>query len=122
MQRSAHSANLRPPSTLRTKTRDGILENSIKPEPFIHRDRSVLPNDAWQVIGKSLHISGRELQITQEIFDGRKEYAIACDLKISVHTVNTHLGRLYRKLGVSSRAGLVLYVLSEYLSSLSPTL
>jgi DNA-binding CsgD family transcriptional regulator len=74
------------------------------------------------MIGNSLRISDRELQIIQRIFDDRKEFAIADDLTISVHTVHTHLERVYRKLGVSSRVGLVLSILSEYLSSLPPTL
>jgi DNA-binding NarL/FixJ family response regulator len=73
------------------------------------------------VIANSLRISDRELQIIQGIFDGRKELAIADDLTISVHTVHTHLERLYRKLNVSSRVGLVLSILSEYLSSLPPS-
>src|SRR5262245_29239989 len=101
MRRSAHLANRRSPSTSRTKPRGGGLENSVKPEPSVHRDRSVLPHDAWRRIANSLRISNRELQIIQEIFDDRKESAIADDLAISVHTVHTYLGRLYRKLGVS---------------------
>jgi DNA-binding NarL/FixJ family response regulator len=74
------------------------------------------------VIANSLRISDRELEIIQGIFDDRKEFAIADELKISMHTVHTHLERLYRKLGVSSRVALVLYILSEYLSSLPPAL
>jgi ATP/maltotriose-dependent transcriptional regulator MalT len=92
------------------------------PQPIVHRDRSILPHNAWEAIANSLRISDRELQIVQEIFDDRKESAIAADLTISVHTVHTHLERLYRKLGVSTRAGLILCILSEYLSSLPPTL
>ena len=92
------------------------------PQPIVHRDRSILSSNAWRRIANSLRISDRELQIIQEIFDDRKEFAIADDLTISVHTVHTHLERLYRKLGVSSRVTLVLYILSEYLSSLPPTL
>jgi ATP/maltotriose-dependent transcriptional regulator MalT len=120
MPRSAHLANRRPPSTLRTKTRGGVSENSIKPKPIIHRDRSIMSSNEWRRIANSLRISGRELQIIQEIFDDRKESAIADDLTISVHTVHTHLERLYRKLGV--RAGLVVCILSNYLSSLAPSL
>jgi DNA-binding NarL/FixJ family response regulator len=60
----------------------------------------------------------RELQIIQGIFDDRKKFAIADELTMSVHTVHTHVERLYRKLGVSSRAALVLYILSEHLLSL----
>jgi DNA-binding CsgD family transcriptional regulator len=91
-------------------------------KPVLHRGRSILPYDAWRVIANSLRISDRELQIVQGIFDDRQEFAIADELKISVHTVHTHLERLYRKLGVSSRVGLVLSILSEYLSSLPPAL
>jgi DNA-binding CsgD family transcriptional regulator len=122
MQRSARLANRRPTAPLRTKTRDGVLENTIRLEPIVHRDRSILSHDAWRRIARSLRISDRELQIIKEIFDDRKESAIADDLTISVHTVHTHLERLYRKLGVSTRAGLILCILSEYLSSLPPTL
>ena len=91
-------------------------------KPIVPRDRSILTYDAWKTIAKSLRISDRELEIVQRIFDDRKELAIADELKISMHTVHTHLERLYRKLGVSSRTALVLYILAEYLSSLPPAL
>ena len=95
-----------------------VSENSVNLKPVLHRDRSILPYDAWKTTAQSLCISDRELQIIQGIFDDQKELTIAQDLTISAHTVHTHLGRLYRKLGVSSRAGLVLCILSKYLSSL----
>jgi DNA-binding NarL/FixJ family response regulator len=122
MRRSTHLAGRRRPHALRTNTRGGVLERSIGPRPILHRDRSILSSNAWRRIAKSLRISDRELQIIQEVFDDQKEFAIADDLTISVHTVHTHLERLYRKLGVSSRVTLVLYILSEYLSSLPPAL
>ena len=122
MRRSAYLASRRSPSTLRIKTRGEVFENSVRPERILRRDRSILSPNAWRRIANSLRISDRELQIIQEIFDDRKESAIAGDLAISVHTVHTHLERLYRKLGVSTRVGLILYILAEYLSSLPPTL
>ena len=121
MQRSANFASRSPYVNLRTKTNSRVSENSAKLRPILHRNRSIVPHDAWKVIAKSLRISDRELQIIQGIFDDRKEFAIADELKISMHTVHTHLERLYRKLGVSSRVALVLYILAEYLSSLPPT-
>ena len=120
MQRSAHFTSRRPHVNLRTKSHGRVSENSAKLKPFLHRNRSILPHDAWEVIANSLRISDRELQIIQEIFDDRKESAIADDLTISVHTVHTHLERVYRKLGVSTRVGLILCILAEYLSSLPP--
>src|SRR6266436_2927942 len=122
MGQLAHLARRRRHVNLRTKTNGRASENSAKLKPILHRDRSILPHDTWKVIAKSLRISDRELQIIQGIFDDRKEFAIADELKISMHTVHTHLERLYRKLGISSRVALVLYILYEYLSSLPPTL
>ena len=121
MQRSAHFASRRPHVNLRTKTNGRVSENSAQLKPILHRNRSIVPHDAWRVIANSLSISDRELQIIQGVFDDQKEFAIAQELTISVHTVHTHLERLYRKLGVSSRVALVLYILSEYLSKLPPT-
>jgi len=120
MQRSAHFASRRPHVNLRTKTDGRISENSAKLKSMLHPNRSIVPHDAWKVIAKALSISDRELQIIQGVFDDQKEFAIAQELTISVHTVHTHLERLYRKLGVSSRVALVLYILSEYLSSSPP--
>jgi DNA-binding NarL/FixJ family response regulator len=120
MRRSGHFANLRPRLTLATKTNGRVPESSVELKPTVYPGRSILTHDGWKTIAQSLHISDRELQIIQGIFDDRKEYAIADELKISVHTVHTHLERLYRKLGISSRVALVLYIFSEYLSTLPP--
>ena len=121
MRRLANSARRSPRLNLRTKTNGRASENSAKLKPIFRRDRSILSSDAWNVIAKSLRISDREMEIIQGIFDDRKEFAIADELTMSVHTVHTHVERLYRKLGVSSRVALVLYILSEYLSSLPST-
>ena len=122
MQRLADFARRRPHINLATKTDGRASENSVELNASLRHDRSILSHDAWKTIAKSLRISDRELEIIQGIFDDRKELAIADELKISMHTVHTHLERLYRKLGVSSRVALVLYILSEYLSSIPPTL
>src|SRR5215510_1782098 len=122
MQRLTDFARRRPHVNLATKTNGRASENSVQLKPILPRDRSILSYDAWKTIAKSLRISDRELEIVKGIFDDRKEFAIADELKISMHTVHTHLERLYRKLGVSSRIALVLCILSEYLSLLPPTL
>src|SRR5512138_3844862 len=115
MQRLADFARRRPHINLAMKTDGRASENSVQLKPGLRRDRSILSHNAWKTIANSLRISDRELEIIQGIFDDRKELAIADELKISMHTVHTHLERLYRKLGVSSRVALVLYILSEYL-------
>ena len=75
--------------------------------------RILLPAE-WRAIAESLALSGREFQILRHIFDDDKESTIAQTLDISAHTVHTHVGRLYRKLGVASRCELLVRVFAEY--------
>ncbi len=121
MRRLTEFASRKPSLNLNLRANGRVSEHRFLLKPVVHRDRSILSYDAWKTIAKSLRISDRELEIIQGIFDDQKEFAIADELKISVHTVHTHLERLYRKLGVSSRIALVLYILSEYLSLIPPT-
>ena len=69
----------------------------------------------WAKIGRSLKLSGRELQLVRGMFDDRTDFAIADDLGISPHTVHTHCKRSYRKLGVTDRAELILRVMREFI-------
>jgi DNA-binding NarL/FixJ family response regulator len=71
---------------------------------------------AWSEIGKSLSLSGRELQIVRGVFDDLTEHAIAADLHISPHTVHSHIDRLHRKLGVVDRVGLALRIMQEFVA------
>lgn len=84
--------------------------------PHVSEGQAVLRQDDWQSLKASLRLSCRELQITRAIFDDKKELAIASDLHISPHTVNTYLQRLYGKLGVNSRAQLIVRIVAEHLA------
>lgn len=81
--------------------------------------QQVFGEDDWQLLKDSLRLSCRELQIARAIFDDQKELAIALDLAISPHTVNTYLQRLYQKLSVNSRAQLIVRIVAEYLANRS---
>ncbi len=81
--------------------------------------RSILPDHVWGQIAKILTLSSRELQIVQGMFDDLEESAIADNLRISTHTVHTYVGRLYRKLRVSSRTALILAVFEAYVQRCS---
>jgi DNA-binding CsgD family transcriptional regulator len=71
---------------------------------------------AWAAISCHLLLSPREIQITQLVFQDRKELAIAENLGMSPHTVRSHIERLYRKLGVRSRVDLILRVTGTFLA------
>jgi len=76
----------------------------------------VFSSEVWNILASSLGWSDRESQIVPALLDDLKEAAIAARLGISRHTVHTHTERLYRKMGITSRVGLVRRVFLEYLS------
>lgn len=75
-----------------------------------------LDSDTLNAIGRTLNLTGRELQIIQGLFDGKREQTIAGELGISRCTVHTHLGRVYKKLEVDCCTGLLLRVFREYVA------
>jgi DNA-binding CsgD family transcriptional regulator len=97
------------------------MSSIARMSPFNHCDRHLLEPEEWERIRLSLKLSAREIQITQHIFDDDKTECIAMGLGISVHTVNTHLQRLYYKLDVRSRSQLVLRVFKNHLEHLGET-
>ncbi|MBN2162051.1 MAG: response regulator transcription factor [Pontiellaceae bacterium] len=49
-------------------------------------------------------LSERQLEVLQQMARGRSYKVIADDLEISIHTLNSHIRRIYEKLQVNSRA------------------
>ena len=79
-------------------------------------DSKIFSAPLWREIAYVLELSDRELQIVVSIFDDETAVAIAKRLGISVHTVHTHIDRLYHKLAVHSRSSLVIRVVAGYQS------
>ncbi len=75
---------------------------------------AMFSDQAWEEIGRSFKLSGRELQVIKDIFDDRTEFAIAAHYGVSPHTVHTYCERLYNKLAVTGRVKLVLRVVDEF--------
>ena len=82
-------------------------------QEVVHDLPLLLPAE-WEMIARGLELSPRELQIVQHVCADEKDLAIAAQLSISAHTVHTHLKRIYWKVGVNSRVGLVVRVFREY--------
>ena len=83
-------------------------------EPACRAGSSMFSPEAWTQIGRSLGLSGRQLQIVRGTFDDKTELAIAADLRISPSTVHTHVERLHHKLAITDRAQLLLRVTQEF--------
>jgi DNA-binding NarL/FixJ family response regulator len=58
-------------------------------------------------------LTRREDEIVALVTEGLKNREIAETLKISEHTVKNHLFRIFERLGISSRAELILYLLGR---------
>jgi len=84
-----------------------------RPEGAPPSKHELFPAVAWREIRESLGLSPREVSILRLLFDDQCEKAIARELGISIHTVHSHLKRLYRKLHVDIRVALVLRVVGE---------
>ncbi len=56
---------------------------------------------------KKIKLSPRELEVMQRVARGETDYAIGQSLKISEHTVDSHIRRVFAKCGVNSRAAAI---------------
>lgn len=76
---------------------------------------SFLNEAAWERLAEKLKLSPREIQIVQGVLEDRKEGEIARRLRMSPHTVHTHMERLHGKLSVRTRAEMILKILTAFL-------
>jgi DNA-binding CsgD family transcriptional regulator len=70
----------------------------------------------WDALMASFRLSPRHAQIVRGVFDDGIEARIASDHRVSPHTVHTHTRRLFKKLDVKTRVGLVVRVFRELLN------
>lgn len=75
---------------------------------------SVLRSDVRDGLRTTLGLSHREFSIALYGMDGLTVAGTARSLACSPHTVNSHLRRIYRKLGVANRVGVVARLLVAY--------
>lgn len=90
---------------------DRYLDHHWAPASAIGREFIDAPT--WGRLAASLHLSPRELEVIQGVFDEATEREIADQLSISHHTVHMYVERIYHKLGLHSHVGLVLRVVAE---------
>ena len=68
-------------------------------------------NDAlWREISKSLALSPQQIRIVELLLRNKQDKEVAETLNISFPTVRTYLGRIFDRIGVGDRMGLVLHV------------
>jgi DNA-binding NarL/FixJ family response regulator len=68
---------------------------------------------------KNLGLTNRELEILQQIVNGKSNKEIASDLLLSVNTVSVHRANIMETLGIHNTAELVVYAIKNGLVTLS---
>lgn len=58
-------------------------------------------------LGRFGAVTDQERQVAELVARGRRNREVAAELHLSTRTVEAHLGRIYRKLGIASRSQLV---------------
>ncbi|MCG7205590.1 helix-turn-helix transcriptional regulator [Streptomyces arenae] len=76
-------------------------------QELANRTRPSAPQGPWALL------SGREREIARLVSQGMTNHRVAEALFLSVRTVETHLGQIYRKLGVANRASLTHVLLTH---------
>lgn len=69
----------------------------------------------WAAPSRDYGLTGREIEVLEQLVDGHGQKQIAAALDLSPHTVNSHIRNIYAKLHVQSRTGAVAKALREHL-------
>lgn len=62
---------------------------------------------------ESMGLSLREIEVLNNMAEGKTNLEISFSLRISVRTVEKHIERVYKKLGVNTRTGAVVLFLNN---------
>lgn len=93
---------------------DGAVVGSTPAGPYGAGDGHLLSGAEWRRISESLRLSPRQQQVCRCILEGCSDKQVARKAGIALPTVRTHLHRLFQKLNVPDRTGLVLRLFVEF--------
>lgn len=69
-----------------------------------------LSPERWRAIKNDLHLPPQQARIVELILRDCCDKQIAAEMDLKVPTIRTYLERVFERLGVGNRMGLVLYI------------
>ena len=66
----------------------------------------------WEYLRRCWHLTDREVEVAKLVCEGLDNNQVRKRLKIAYNTVRAHMGNIFRKVGVSGKAGLILEFIS----------
>lgn len=75
--------------------------------------RALFSDEEWALLQEDLGLSPRQAEIVSRLLQGMSDKQIAWELDISLPTVRTHMGRLFRKFDLNDRIELILHVFAR---------
>lgn len=104
------------PKCVRTVHSGQIWANAEQIE-FVFRAFAEAPVTRLLSADGEVLLSAREQQVVRFVAEGLNNREIAARLELSEHTIKNYIFHIFNKLGISSRVELVLYAVSQRISS-----
>ena len=76
--------------------------------------QNIFSEREWTDLVRELKLAPRQQAIARLILEGKPDKQIARELRLAVSTIRTHLTRLYRRLGISDRAELLVFIFGHF--------
>ena len=76
-------------------------------------DNEIISGTDWKRMVREVPLPPRQLEIAQQIMQGRSDKQIAEHLGVKLPTVRTHLGRIYARLRIQNRSQLILFLIRK---------
>jgi len=93
---------------------DDYLVKPFALDEFLARVRRLLQRTKSSATARGLTLTNRELEVLRLLAEGMSQAEIATSLYISPRTVATHTERIFKKLGVHSRARAIAFAYREH--------
>ena len=82
------------------------IENTLS-KLLVRNDKKETLEEKINEVSSRFSLSSREVEVLNELIDGRTNYEISEHLSVSISTIKKHVYNIFNKIGVNSRSQLL---------------